>query len=293
MKIGNLNALKMFDAASRHLNFRLAAQELHVTQGAVAQQVRSLETQLKTPLFYRRPRGLELTHSGKEYQQQIQRALTIIDTATDKLLKKNNQVTLSVTPSFASKWLVPRLANFALLHPDIDLHTVASGKLCDFKAGGVDIAIRIAEAPYSSELQIIQLAPMNLCAVCSPEYSETLTSITNILDLLNQQLIQDAHFHWDYLFELSKGKNDAKILQFNQTSLAIDAAINGQGITLSPLILVEKDIMDGKLVNLCSSMSKNSDNAYHLLALKSVNDNQPREKVIQWLIDETNNMTSY
>ncbi|MFT2110497.1 LysR substrate-binding domain-containing protein [Marinomonas sp. 2405UD68-3] len=285
MHSSNLKALKMFDAASRHLNFRLAAEELNLTQGAVAQQVRNLESNLKVALFHRRARGLELTDNGKDYQRQIHRALTIIDSATAKLIKKNNQITLSVTPSFASKWLVPRLAKFTSDHPDIDLRIVASGNLSNFKTDGIDIAVRITKKPFSLEHDVIELAPITLCAVCSMEFSSKLTTPTWPFDFHKYQLIQDGHFYWEYLLESIKNTNSSKILQFNQTSLAIDAAANGQGITLSPLILVSEEIASGKLVDLWRTKDNGSENAYYLLSLKSAPENSSRDQVIHWLLN--------
>ena len=103
MRTPSLNALRMFDAAARHLNFTLAAEELHLTQGAVAQQVRRLESELGFKLFERRARGLAFTEVGRRYHAPVRRALAIIDDATRKLRPESTRVTLSVTPSFASK----------------------------------------------------------------------------------------------------------------------------------------------------------------------------------------------
>jgi LysR family glycine cleavage system transcriptional activator len=284
----NLNALRMFEVTSRHLNFRLAAKELHLTQGAVAQQVRGLESALDVALFHRLPRGLALTDSGKEYQQQVQRAFRIIDTATAKLLKKNNRVTLSVTPSFASKWLVPRLGKFADTYPDIDLNIIASGKLSNLYTDGIDIAIRITKAPFPIELEVVEFSAIDLCAVCSIDFSLSLNTINGAKDFHKQPLIQDGHFHWNHILEKNGENNNFKILQFNQTSLAIDAAINGQGIALSPQILVNKDIADGKLLSVWHAQRDITGNAYYLLSSKSEVQNPLRSKVIDWLLNEIN-----
>ncbi len=286
MRPANLNALKMFDAAARHLNFRLAAQELNLTQGAVAQQVRGLEAALQVSLFVRRARGLELTDSGREYQRQIGRALAIIDSATAKLQLQNSQIILSVPPSFASKWLVPHLAKFTTEHPEIDLQTIASEQLSDFKTDAVDIAIRIATAPFASDLDVKLLAPLNLCAVCSTEFAAKIPAISCLDDFLNQPLIQDNHFHWEYLLEAVNDTHTAKILQFNQTALAIDAAANGQGIALSPLFLVAPEIASGKLVDLWQPPSQSTAKAYYLVSQKSATQNPAKDKVIQWLLNE-------
>ena len=116
-----LNALRMFEAASRHLNFRLAAEELNVTQGAVAQQVRQLEAVLGVLLFRRMARGVALTDVGERYARQISAALALIAEATESLQPHHHSLTISVTPSFATKWMIPRLAGFTERYPDIDV----------------------------------------------------------------------------------------------------------------------------------------------------------------------------
>ena len=144
MRLPNLNSLRMFDAAARHLNFRLAADELHLSQGAVAQQVRRLEADLGHKLFQRHARGLSLTDTGRSYHQPVRQALALIEDATNTLAPAEQRVTLSVPPSFASKWLVPRLPEFEAAHPGIELRVLAEEALSNFKRDGIDLAIRLA-----------------------------------------------------------------------------------------------------------------------------------------------------
>ena len=240
----------MFDAAARHLNFRRAALELNLTQGAVAQQVRQLEANLGYQLFHRHARGLDLTEIGRTYHNAIHRALVIIDDATDKLKPENTTVTLSITPSFASKWLVPRLADFARAYPGIDVHTVASEGIANFQSDGVDIAIRQGHPPFAEDLHSTLLAQLDLRALCSPELAQALSPIAQIADFAEQPLIQDSHNLWYSLFEEFELTPRQKPMQFNQTTLALDAAANGQGIALAPRILSDMDVRRGRLVEL-------------------------------------------
>lgn len=138
-----LNGLRAFEAAGRHLNFRLAADELGVTQGAVAQQVRGLETLLKVKLFDRGPKGLALTDAGRRYLPSLTRAFDLIAEAGAELAPRDAVVTISTTPSFATRWLVPRLADFARDHPTLRLRIDASNTLSNFQSDGVDIAVRL------------------------------------------------------------------------------------------------------------------------------------------------------
>ncbi|OBY26444.1 LysR substrate-binding domain-containing protein [Leisingera sp. JC1] len=238
MRLPNLNALRMFDAAARHLNFGRAAEELHLTQGAVAQQVRRLEADLGHKLFHRHARGLTLTDTGRSYHAPVRQALALIREATDHLAPAVQRVTLSVPPSFASKWLVPRLPEFEARHPGIDLRIVAEESLTDFKQGGIDIAIRQGGKPQESSLNSALLSLVDLVAVAHQDSALTNEVSPDLTDLAQHTLIQDGHRHWDLLLRQQGLTATGRVLQFNQTALAMDAALNGQGIALVPRIFL-------------------------------------------------------
>lgn len=238
MRLPNLNALRMFDAAARHLNFGRAAEELHLTQGAVAQQVRRLEADLGHKLFHRHARGLTLTDTGRNYHAPVRQALALIREATDMLAPAVQRVTLSVPPSFATKWLVPRLPDFEAAHPDIDLQVVAEGSLADFKRDSIDIAIRQGSKPQEGGLNSVLLSLVNLVAVARADVALTLPDSPKLADLAQLTLIQDGHRHWDLLLRREGLSATGRMPQFNQTALAMDAAVNGQGIALVPRIFL-------------------------------------------------------
>jgi len=245
-----LNALRAFEAAARHLNFRLAADELGVTQGAVAQQVRHLEDVVEVQLFRRLPRGLALTREGLEYFSSVQRALQIISDATDALGQRPTVLAVSTTPSFASKWLIPRLADFGRLHPDIEVRVIADERLASFRADGVDIAIRLSKPPFPGGLAAELLAPLDIFAVASPKLLDSGPPIRTPADLSTHALLHDAHDLWPEFIEKLGGKGRAdptKGPRFSQSLLAIDAAVAGQGIALTSEPLVERDIAEGRL----------------------------------------------
>jgi LysR family glycine cleavage system transcriptional activator len=275
----------MFDAAARHLNFRLASEELNVTQGAVAQQVRRLEADLGRQLFRRKARGLALTQIGKDYHRPICRALAMIDDATLKLRPENAHITLSVTPSFASKWLVPRLGNFARAHPDIDVQTVASEGLADFRSDGVDLAIRQGRPLSGEGLHIELLAPLDLCAVCSPSYAANAAPITEFGDFAAHPLIQDGHNHWNTLLENAGIRARNRMLQFNQTALAMDAATNGQGIALAPRLFLDAEISQGNLVQVWHDTRANQ-NGFYIIHPTTQKPNHARDAVKDWVLSE-------
>ncbi|UWQ37316.1 LysR family transcriptional regulator [Leisingera aquaemixtae] len=244
MRLPNLNALRMFDAAARHLNFGRAAGELHLTQGAVAQQVRRLEADLGHKLFHRHARGLTLTDTGRSYHTPVRQALMLIREATDKLAPAVQRVTLSVPPSFASKWLVPRLPEFEARHPDIDLRVVAEESLTDFKRDGIDIAIRQGGKPQESSLNCALLSLVDLVAVASPDLALTKEESLDLPAIAQLTLIQDGHRHWDLLLRQEGLTATGRVLQFNQTALAMDAAVNGQGIALVPRMFLGSQPLD-------------------------------------------------
>lgn len=169
-----LNALRAFEVASRYLNFRLAAEELGVTQGAVAQQVRGLEAALGLKLFERHARALALTEAGRSYVGNIRRAFELISDATDSLKPEPRHLTISVTPTFASRWLIPRLPEFTETHPDIDLRILATDRVSSFQTDAVDLAVRYGRPPFGPGLTADLLFEQVIVAVASPLLIEKL-----------------------------------------------------------------------------------------------------------------------
>ncbi|SHK27942.1 transcriptional regulator, LysR family [Shimia gijangensis] len=277
-----LNALRMFDAAARHGNFRLAAEELYLTQGAVAQQVRKLEADLDQALFSRLPRGLALTEAGARYHQDIRKALDLIDRATEALRPNQTTVTLSVPPSLASKWLVPRLGDFAAHHPDLTLDLRASERLTDFEREKVDLVIRQGASPSVSGLVTRTLAPLHLCAVANPSLVAQSQSALSLTELANWPLIEDGHRHWTNLFKSQSIPSPQISLSFNQTALAIDAAISGQGIAIVPRLLVHDPLNADILSEIWQA--PNTPDAYHLL--HPDHPHPARDKVVGWLLGQ-------
>jgi len=286
MRKPNLKSLRMFDASARHLNFRRAAEELNVTQGAVAQQVRQLEADLGIKLFRRVARGLTLTEAGNDYHRSIKHALSIIDEATRKLRPETAGITVSVTPSFAAKWLVPRLPRLAELHPEIEVQTIASEEVANFRTDNVDLAIRQGRAPFGEGLHVELLAPLDLCAVCSAVYMHGKDAIRRFEDFAEHRLIQDSHTLWKELFEPTGTALTRKLMQFNQTALAMDAAINGQGIALVPRLLLDFELSKGRLVCLWHDKRFEQDGYYIVYPENGERRLEALQKVTDWLISE-------
>ncbi|RBW58685.1 LysR substrate-binding domain-containing protein [Ruegeria sp. A3M17] len=239
-----LNALRAFEASARHLNFRLAAEDLGVTQGAVAQQVRGLEARLAVTLFDRLPRGLALTEAGRRFHAPLRRAFRLIEEAVEDL-SGDRQITISVTPSFASKWLVPRLPDFTRHHPDIAVQVDARERLADFQGDGVDIAVRQGRAPFGPGVVAVPLFSTTFVPVCGPEMA---ARIAHPADLTKHTLLNDTHGLWPLFLQRAGITGKPKMMSFSQTSLAIDAAVSGQGVALANEPLVSAQLAAGQLV---------------------------------------------
>lgn len=264
-KLPPLNALRVFDVVARHLNFRLAAEALGVTQGAVAQQIRGLEALLGLKLFERGPRALVLTAAGVAYLPDIRRAFQLIGDATDALVPRRLQVTVSVVPTFASKWLLPRLADFTAKNPDVDVRIIATERLSDFHDDGVDCAVRLTSVPNGTQLNFELLFEHEIIAVASPQLVGNLEDPVSLAALSDSPLLHDAQSLWPlYLEEMGASVARRNNLRFNQTALAIDAAVAGQGIALVGRLYLQEELKAGRLKQV-SSRTMGTASAFHLV----------------------------
>jgi LysR family glycine cleavage system transcriptional activator len=249
----SLNALRAFEAASRHLNFRLAGLELGVTQGAVAQQIRALEAELGLKLFERQPRTLVLTHNGQRYATDVRRAFQMLATATQGLRPEPQHVTVSVTPTFATKWLIPRLADYTRRHPGVDLRILATERLAHFQTEAVDLAVRYGRPPFGPGLAADLLFEECLVAVGSPLLLRRSGAPETVGDIDRYVLLHDSQSAWaDYFAHCKPPAPGApaptpQAIWFNQTTLVIDAALTGQGLALVQKEFVAQDLSAGRL----------------------------------------------
>ncbi len=288
-QLPSLNALRVFEVVARHLNFRLAADELGVTQSAVAQQVRALEADLSVKLFERQARGLALTESGRGYSQSVRRAFEQIADATRALRPAPSHLTISVTPTFASKWLIPRLPDFSARHPDVDLRILASERLSSFHNDGVDMAVRYGCPPFGPGLHAELLLEQAIVAVVSPGLLERLGAADDLQTLARYPLLHDAHNLWPRFLDLlfpDALQASARSVRFNQTSLAIEAAIAGQGIALANRFFVARDIQAGRLINPFDATLRD-DRGFYLLGPRRVRQQAPFAMVRDWLLAQT------
>jgi len=247
-----LNALKAFEAAARHESFTRAAEELFVTQGAVSHQVKALEGELGLKLFNRERQRLVITEAGRDYLNVVRDAFDRISVGTERLLQRQNAgvLTVSTSPDFAAKWLVQRLGHFVEAHAEIDLRVSAALHHVDFVREDVDLAVRHGEGDWPG-LDAVRLSTEQLFPVCSPRLISGKRGATKLADLLKFPLIHIGNRSWWSNWLQALGIDDTAVMHgpvLNRDSMAIDAAINGQGVVLARTTLVASDLISGRLV---------------------------------------------
>jgi len=251
-----LNMLRTFEAAARHLSFTRAARELHVTQAAVSQQIRQLEAILGVRLFKRMNRALLLTDAGQEYAVPVRQAMQTIAEATRRLgsHQETGILTISVLPSIAARWLVPRIGRFRQMYPDIDLRLHTSFTPVDFERDGVDAAIRLGHwgTPATRRNLYGRLLMREfIFPVCAPGLIGGTPPLRRPEDLRFHTLLQDEYINWDDWFEKAgvSGTFDThKGPAFFDSAMSLQAAVDGIGIALGRTPLVARDLMIGRLV---------------------------------------------
>lgn len=281
-RIPPLNSLRAFDVAGRHLNFRSAADEMGVTQGAVAQQVRQLESHLGMPLFERLSKGLEFTPAGRSYHARVATAFEELHAATENLRPEPGKVVVSVTPTFASKWLIPNLPDFSATYPDIDLRILATEKVSSFHRDGIDLAIRQGRPPFGAALDAVRLFRQEIIAVAAPSFMAEDRLPIDAETLSRLPKLHDAHDLWPaFLKELKVEDHAGHGIRLSQTALAMDAALSGQGAALVSSFLVQRDIATNLLVQITPKVFS-GELDFYLLARRGSKLGSSAKAVSEW-----------
>lgn len=254
----SLDALRIFAVAARHLSFTEAAGELNLTQSAVSHRIRALEDELGVALFKRLTRRLELTHQGRTLAHRVDHAIGDIDRSIAGLSQPDNARPLKVTmlPSVASRWLIPRLPRIRSRHPDLEVQVIADPRLLDLRAEGIDLAIRFGRAPHPG-YAVTRLMSDRVLPVCAPDLLARSGPINSIDALLALPLLHDFATDGDgsdsdwraWLDHL--GRPDATCQSgqyFSEAGMLIDAAVLGLGVALARTSLVADQIASGALI---------------------------------------------
>ena len=251
-RLPSLNGLKAFEAAARHESFTRAAEELCVTQGAVSHQVKALESELGLKLFIRERQRLVITEAGRSYLEIVRDAFDRIASGTERLLQRQNSgsLTVSTSPNFAAKWLVHRLGRFAEAHPGIDLRISASLHHIDFAQEDIDLAIRHGDG-QAGGLHVTRLCAEELAPVCSPKLLRGRSALRKPADLAGQTLLHiNDRSDWARWLEAAGAStvDASRGPVLNQASMALDAAVDGQGVALGRSALTAWDLIGERLV---------------------------------------------
>lgn len=296
LKSSTLASLRFFEAAARLKSFKLAAAELHVTQGAVSQQIKHLEESLGCRLFFRLPRQIDLTEEGQRFAAAVRQGLALIEQEARALQSSQStvEIRLRAGPSFALRWLVPRLGQFYARHPHIKLFILGEYGYFDPSRREFDLAIEMLDGPLPT-LHTELLMDEHLIPACTPQYLASHSFLKTPADLARCTLLHDAHAmvgqdkdsewrHW--LREAGAKGVDSKQGQFfTLANMSLEAALAHQGVTLGRASLIAPLLAAGQLVTPIDKPVR-SPVRYCLVCPKELQNRPAIKAVIDWLREE-------
>lgn len=293
-KLPPLNALRAFEAAARHLSFTKAADELAVTQAAISHQVKALEDHLGLSLFRRLNRRLVLTEAGQLYLPVLRDAFDAIAGGTARLHQdqESGPLHVSVVPSLAAKWLLPRMSRFRDRHPDIDVMISANLKLIDFSDGVFEVGIRYGVGNYPG-LRVDRLLDDEVFPVCSPKLLEGPHPLKRPEDLRHHTLLHDEVSRHDESPDWQSwlqavGVNGIDVRRgpgFSDSSMVIEAAAAGQGVALGHRWLAAADLESGRIV-MPFGPAIPSKFAYYVVSPPALAERRRVRLFREWLLEE-------
>ncbi len=286
-----LNTLPAFRAVAELQNLRAAAERLHLTHSAVSQQIKGLEEQLGFPLFERSGRGIVLNTAGAALLCAVQGALTQLDegvlAASAAAAGDEQRLRVSVLPSFAQRWLLPRMARWRARHPSLALEIDSSQQVVDLLRDGFHAALRFGRGPWAGvESEPLFDTPLPLIVLASPETAAALPDRTP-QTLARQPLLGDREI-WQHWFNAAGLRTAVTpVASFNDAGMMLQAAEQGLGITLGRELLAADALCAGRLVQV-SPVSVHYEQAqtYHLVYRPSLRDWAPLVALKQWLREE-------
>ncbi|MCB1755303.1 MAG: transcriptional regulator GcvA [Gammaproteobacteria bacterium] len=300
-----LNALRAFEAAARHLSFSKAADELNVTKAAISHQIRGLEDYLGFSLFERHNRSIALTEAAEQSLGKLREGFNCLSEAVHLMRSHVDVETVSIwtAPSFASKWLIPRLHRFSSQFPEIDLKVMSDVKLLGASSGmdaidrlsrghDVDVVIRFGSGNYPG-YRVDRLLDVEAVPLCSPALVEQGEHpLRRPADLRFHTLLHDdtdyrgrpSWANWLAHYGV-KGVNHKRGLHFNHVLMAMGAAIDGQGVLLSMERLARKDIAEKRLC-IPFDLRLPLEHAYHVIRTESSGRRRAVKHFIDWLLEE-------
>ncbi len=296
----HLNALRAFEASARHQSFAAAAAELHVTPAAVGQLVRTLEDWLGTPVFHRASSGrarLVPTEAAARALPELRAGFDRLSLGMERLREGSSRgvLTVTVSPAFAAKWLLPRLERFQAECPDTDIRLDTSLKPVDFALQRIDIGVRYGAGHWPG-LQAERLLDEEVYPVCSPMLLQKHRRLRKPADLVGETLIHDLSMEGDASFPTwSTWLRHARVahqaavsrgLRINNSAAVLQAAIDRQGVALARSVMAHDDVASGRLVRLCPSIRMASPLSYYVVYRADPAGSPRIEAFRQWLLGE-------
>ncbi|CAB3788747.1 transcriptional regulator GcvA [Pararobbsia alpina] len=294
-RLPNLSALRAFEAAARHQSFARAAAELFVTHSAISHQIKGLENELGVSLFARVGRRVVLTELGSEYAEQINSAFVRIAQATQGLSKdvRERRLVLTTIPSFAARWLAPRIGRFMIAHPELDVELRSSTELVDLDQSEVDVAIRFGTGAYPG-LHVENLMHETFFVVCSPSFNGGVQPTTPA-ELPSFPLLRSDNERWRIWLDaagLRDAPEPARGPIYEDSSLLLEAAIGGQGIALVRSSLAADPLAAGRLVRLFANIVTPSPWSYFLVSSKAKVQRPAVRAFRDWVLAEAQAFTA-
>ena len=293
-----LNALRAFEAAARHLSLTKAAEELHVTPGALSHQIRGLEDLLGLKLFERHVRSIALTSTGRQLFPGLQTGFVHIRDAVAGISDASDEriLVISTPPGLTAKWLAPRLYRFSAAHPEIDVRVSSSLGNANFTTDGVDVAVRnlSVDAASDAELVIEKLVEVHLVPVCSARLIETHGPFTSPAALKGVPLIHDESLSgradmptWADWFKAAgvSGVDVNRGLRFNSADHALDATVEGAGVLLAHDVLAYDELRTGRLTA-PFALTLPTGRAYHFVCARRRQDHPNVQAFRAWIKHE-------
>ncbi|WP_299137849.1 LysR family transcriptional regulator [uncultured Tateyamaria sp.] len=285
MKNVNLNALRVFSVVASHGNLQRAADELNLSRGAISQRIKQLEIELGVVLLLRGARGVSLTPEGERCHAAMEDALAILDTAFVSIGKDGDRVRLHLGSSTATKWLMPRMDAFAAKFSNVSLTTQVHEQVLARSLGRNEIAIWPGKArDMNPAHESRRLADIHLVAVCSPDFLRPNWPM-RLETLLTLPLLQDAHRRWEKLIQKTGYGDTHKLLNFDRSALALDAAIGGHGIAIAPTYMVQNDLRSKKLVEVWVDPDPSAD-GLHISWAKDHLGQTRIKRIVDWIASE-------
>ncbi|MBW6421555.1 transcriptional regulator GcvA [Rhizobium sp. XQZ8] len=285
-----LQTLRAFEATARRLSMTGAAEELHLTHGAVSRQIKTLEVHLGVPLFRRLTRKIELTEEGSSLFGIVTRLLSELAREADSIRSRSDTTRLVVSSgvSFASKWLTPRLHRLMARYPDLDVHLEVTDIAVDFTKSQVDVALRYGAGVYPAATAE-RIMNETVSPVCAPFYLTQVGGLTDPADLDKCQLIHEIGMTatWERWFT-SVGLSYSKTRGpgYSHGSMSIEAAIRGEGVALGRSVLVAEDLAEGRLIALFPKSKLDVEWGYDLV-YRTGNGQHPKVTAFRnWIADE-------